>query len=193
MRHHLLILILAFIATTSTFSANAQDGPNFIPFTVVSVHDGDTWVVQDDNGSKHTIRPIGYDAPEVRSNIILETQPYGRIAGDTLRKLIKGKKILLDTTALKLKSQRDIYGRLLAEAYFADSSSIALYMINNGLGWYSYSANRKFPKMNTILKDAHRTAREENKGLWVGYLDTKGKKRYAEAPWTWRKKYSIRD
>lgn len=188
---HLIILLLAFIATTSTLTA--QEGPTFIPFTVVSVHDGDTWVVKDESGNQFTIRPVGYDAPEVRSNIILETQPYGRIAGDSLRSMIKGKKILLDTTALKLKSQRDIYGRLLAEAYFSDSSSIALYMISRGLAWYSFTSNRKFSKMNTILKDAHRAAREENKGLWVGYLDSKGKKRHAEAPWTWRKKYALRE
>ena len=187
---HILFLILAFIAFNSSF---AQEGPNFIPFTVVSVHDGDTWVAKSDNGTQITFRPIGYDAPEVRSNIILETQPYGRIAGDTLRKLIKGKKILLDTTAISSKSQRDVYGRLLCEGYFADSSSIALFMVKNGFAWYSYTANRKFPKMNSILKDAHRTARTENTGLWAGYLDSKGKKRYAEAPWTWRKKYSIRE
>jgi endonuclease YncB( thermonuclease family) len=188
---HLILLLLAFIATIITLTA--QQGPTFTPFTVVSVHDGDTWVAKDESEKTVTIRPIGYDAPEVRSNIILETQPYGRIAGDSLRSMIKGKKILLDTTALKLKSQRDIYGRLLAEPYFADSSSISLYMIKRGLAWYSYTSNRRFPKMNTILKDAHRSAREENKGLWVGYLDTKGKKRYPEAPWTWRKKFSLRE
>lgn len=192
MRHHLLILILAFIASTSAFSTTAQE-PAFTQFTIESVHDGDTWVAKDANGNKFTCRPIGYDAPEVRSNIILETQPYGRIAGDTLRRLIKGKKILLDTTALTTKDHRDVYGRLLVEPYFADSSSIALYMIKNGFGWYSYTANRRFPKMNTILKDAHRTARANNTGLWAGYLDEKGKKRYAEAPWTWRKKYSLRE
>lgn len=189
---HLTILLLAFIAFTSTL-ASAQDGPAFIPFTVISVHDGDTWVVNDASGNQITIRPVGYDAPEVRSNIILETQPYGRISGDTLRKLIKGKKILLDTTALKSKSQRDIYGRLLAEPYFADSSSIALFMVTNGYAWYSQASDRKFPKMNTILKNAHRAARENNLGLWAGYLDSKGKKRYAEAPWTWRKKYALRE
>jgi endonuclease YncB( thermonuclease family) len=187
---HLIILLLAFIATTTTL---VSQEPTFIEFTIESVHDGDTWVAKDAAGNKFTCRPIGYDAPEVRSNIILETQPYGRISGDTLRRLIKGKKILLDTTALTIKDHRDVYGRLLVEPYFADSSSIALFMIKNGYGWYAYTANRRFPKMNTILKDAHRTARADNIGLWAGYLDAKGKKRYAEAPWTWRKKYSLRE
>jgi len=174
-----------------TVAVFAQPAPNFAKFTVTAVHDGDTFTATDSKGTSHRVRPIGYDAPEVRSNVILETQPYGRIAGDSLRKLIKGKTVLLDTTALKSGQSRDQYGRLLAEAYFSDTSSIALFMVKGGLAWAWEVKGRVFPKMNIILRDAHRNARNENYGLWLGYMDDKGRRKGPIAPWTHRKKFGL--
>lgn len=190
---HIQTIITALFLLIFSVAMLAQPSPKFVKFTVKSVHDGDTFVVQDSAGNQHTVRPIGYDCPEVRSNIILETQPYGRIAGDTLRKLIKGKTVLLDTTALKNGVSRDQYGRLLAEAYFADSSSVALWMTVNGLAWAFETKGRVFPKMNTIIRDAHREARTAKRNLWQGYIDKGGKWHAAVAPWTHRKKFSIND
>lgn len=184
---------VTLIALCLALCASAQPSPSFTPFTVTSVHDGDTFTATDANGNSYRVRPIGYDAPEVRSNVILETQPYGRISGDTLRKLIKGKTVLLDTTALKSGPNRDKYGRLLAEAYFSDSTSIALFMVKNGLAWSWEVKGRTFPKMNTIIRDAHRNARNEVYGLWAGYLDEKGRKKGPIAPWTHRKKYGLNE
>lgn len=181
-------LLVGLLFAVTTF---AQTGPDYKKFLIRSVHDGDSFVAESTDGKRYVCRILGIDAPEVRSNIILATQPYGRISGDTLRSLIKGKFILLDTTALKADSQRDKYGRLLVEPYFADSSSIALWMVQNGFAWQVDTKSRKFRKMNTILSAAHKEARDNNIGLWFGYLDEKAKKRSAIAPWTWRKKYSI--
>ena len=175
-------------------SAFGQQQPQFVKFKVSAVHDGDTFYGKfmcDTCNTRVTIRPIGYDCPEIRSNLILVSQPYGRIAGDTLRKLIKGRVILLDTTAVKMDNHRDQYGRLLAEAYFSDSSSIALFMVNAGLAWSREASDRRIPKMNTIVRNAHKIARKEEIGLWAGYYDQKGKKRHPEAPWTWRKWFGL--
>lgn len=182
--------ILFWAALMLPLVAFCQPSPNYIPFFVTSVHDGDTFTALSQDSVLYKVRPIGFDAPEIRSNIILETQPYGRESGDILRASIKGKWVLLDTTAIKGQS-RDIYGRLLAEVYFSDSSSLALAMVKGGLAWAVQVPNRKFPKTNTILKDAQREARKKVLGLWFGYLDEKGRKRYPVAPWTHRKRYGI--
>lgn len=187
-----LIFFTAMLLAATAFGQPQQ--PTYAKFKVSAVHDGDTFTgtfVADTSKAKYTVRPVGYDCPEIRSNLILVSQPYGRIAGDTLRKLIKGKVILLDTTAIKAANHRDKYGRLLAEAYFSDSSSVALMMVTNGLAWAAQTADRRIPKMNYIIRNAHRLARDSGKGLWAGYYDDNGKKRYPEAPWTWRKKFGL--
>lgn len=179
-----LLLMLGFVPAFS-------QGPSFVKMTVASVHDGDTFVAKDSAGTKYTVRPIGFDCPEVRSNIILQTQPYGRIAGDTLRSLIKEQVVLLDTFALKMVNHRDQYGRLVAEVYFKDSSSVALFMVSSGLAWSVKTSDRTYPKMNTILKDAHREARAAKRGLWRGYVDEKLKIKQPISPWEWRKLKSL--
>lgn len=187
---HIFATLIAFLLA---IAVQAQPQPNLKAFTVKSVHDGDTFIAQDSAGNKYTVRPIGYDCPEVRSNWILETQPYGRVAGDTLRKLIKGKTVYLDTTALKGGITRDQYGRLLAEAYFSDSTSVALWMVKNGLAWSLETKSRVFPKMNTIIRDAHRKARQDKVNLWKGYIDEKLKWHSPDAPWTHRKRFSLNE
>lgn len=188
MKNILLFLAMVFLATTLT----AQPQPVFVKFKVSSVHDGDTFTGKFVGDSvKYTIRPVGYDAPEVRSNIILASQPYGRISGDTLRSLIKGKVILVDTTALKGGFQTDQYNRLLAEAYFNDSSSVAMFMVSNGYAWATHTEKRRITRMNAILKEAQREARRANTGLWAGYYDLFGNKRSPVSPWSWRKRFGL--
>lgn len=185
-----LIFFLALFVATTSWAQPTPKLPLFSKWTVTAVHDGDTFVAKDKDGNKKTFRPIGYDAPEIRSNIILGSQPYGRIAGDTLRKLIKGKVVLLDTTAIK-GLREDKYGRTLCEAYFGDSSSVAFFMVSNGMAWAVDVSDRRIPKMNTIIRNAHRQARATSTGLWAGYVDKKGKHHKPESPWQWRKWFGV--
>lgn len=183
-----LIFLLAILLLASSVEAqkSRSQTPTYKKFKVRAVHDGDTFYGKFvGDTTEYSIRPIGYDAYEIRSDRILASQPYGRIAGDTLRKLIKGKVILLDTTAIK-GSKIDKYGRLLCEAYFPDSSSMAVFMVSSGLAWAVYVDNRRIPRMNTIIRNAHRKARSESIGAWAGYVDKKGKHHKPESPWRWR-------
>lgn len=189
MKHIFLMAMLLFSAL-----AFGQQTPKFVKFKVSAVHDGDTFMgkfVGDTSTARITVRPIGYDCPEVRSNIILLSQPYGRMAGDTLRKLIKGKTILLDTTALKNGKTHDQWGRRLAEAYFADSSSVSLFMVSTGYAWAVEISKRRIPKMNTIIRNAHRMARLEKRGLWAGYYDDLGKFHSPKSPWEWKEDFGL--
>lgn len=80
MKQLIFIFILLFM-----FSANAEARPG----TGVGVHDGDTLVVEWEDGSKDKIRLFGVDCPETEVKGRWETQPYGRKASTFVRELLK--------------------------------------------------------------------------------------------------------
>lgn len=164
---------------------------NLVRAKVTSVFDGDGCrVVFPDRAQTVEIRFLGIDAPE-RKGYSQKAQPYGNAAGDTLRALIKGKDVLLDTSATSGKS-RDAYGRVLADVYLEDSTSVQFYMVSRGLAWYLPVKNRKHPKVNAVLRVAMEEAKVAKKGLWGSYLTPDGKVGRIFLPSTWRKRYSIR-
>ena len=65
--------------------------------TVMAVHDGDSYKVKMDNGETKWIRLWGVDCPEVISNHINKNQPYGVQSVNTIRQLIKGKRVIVDS------------------------------------------------------------------------------------------------
>ena len=182
--------ILIALLLLCSLSAQAQF-QNLVKATVSSVHDGDGCVVKfDGQAVKTTVRFRRIDAPEIRGYSVV-SQPYGRNAGDTLREMIKGKVVLLDTMPGK-GSSRDKYGRLLADIYTADTVSIQFLMVSKGLAWYAKRDDDPNPKFNTVLYRAEKAARAEEVGLWGSYLTKKGKKARVYTPWWWRKNYSLR-
>lgn len=159
-------------------------------FLVTSVYDGDGCKGRFcDTCETVAIRFVGVDAPEIYG-YSLKTQPYGRESGDTLRSWIKGKVILLDTLAVKLS--RDVYGRLLAEPFFADTSSICALLVERGMAWAVKQRGRAFPKFNGVLDRIMQEAKTANAGLWRSYLTTEGQKARIFRPETWRKRYAVR-
>lgn len=160
-----------------------------VPATVAAVYDGDGFRAIFQDGRTEPVRFVGVDAPEKRG-YSLKAQPYGNIAGDSLRAWCKGKAVLLDTLATK--ESRDVWGRLLAEPYFADTSSICLRIVEAGLAWKVAAKGRAHPKMSGILERAMKEARSANRGLWASYLTAEGKKARVYTPETWRRMYSIR-
>lgn len=153
----------------------------YLKATVKSVHDGDSYRVQFENGRTETIRLLGVDAPEIYSPYVLKTQNYGRAAGDSIRALLKGKTVWVDTLAAP---SRDKYGRLLAEIYVGDIF-LPLYVVEHGWAWATHVSKRKNPKINSLLRDAQAQAKKSQLGLF-------GVPGRAIRPDTWRKKYGVK-
>ena len=180
-----LTFILALFAAVCAF---AQDvnldsiySQSFVKVKVKAVRDGDSYNVEFANGKKEWVRLVGVDAPEkFWPGHCLKAQPFSKESGDSIRLLIKGKTVWLDTTATK--KSRDHYGRLLAEVYYGDIF-LPLYIVEKGWAWAAQTSDRKNPKINRLLKDAQAEAREAEVGLF--------NKKYKRPlrPDTWRDKY----
>ena len=164
---------------------------NLIKVSVTSVFDGDGCnVVLPGRTHVEHLRFVGIDAPE-RRGYSLKAQPYGNQAGDTLRALIDNRQILIDTAVMK-KGSRDVYGRLLVNAYTMDTVSIQFLMVEKGLAWAVRSPGLKEPKLNDVLEFEHTAAKDEKRGLWLSYVTQDGKIARIYKPSTWRKNYSIK-
>ena len=186
-RHVAMFLALLFC----TQVVSAQIEQRLIDVTVTSVFDGDGCnVIFPDRTRVDRLRFIGIDAPE-RRGYSLKTQPYGDIAGDTLREAINKKKILVDTSATK-GSSRDEYGRLLVNAYTIDTVNLQFMMVEKGLAWAVQTPKLKEPKLNDVLALEMKLAKQEERGLWKSYITKEGKKARIFKPSTWRKNYSIK-
>jgi endonuclease YncB( thermonuclease family) len=187
MKNTLFIAMLFLV-----FTASAQiETSNLVKVSVTSVFDGDGCNVLFP-GRTHVerLRFVGIDAPE-RRGYSLKAQPYGNQAGDTLRALIDNKQILIDTAVLK-KGSRDVYGRLLVNAYTMDTVNIQFLMVEKGLAWATFTAGLKEPKLNDVLEFEHMAAKTEKRGLWLSYVTKDGKIARIYKPETWRKNYSIK-
>lgn len=134
---HVLFLLL-FAAQLSAQVAGLVKG----------VHDGDTywievrnerWVPGPDTGFikevkvvRELVRIEGVGTPELYwPGVITKAQPLGREVGDSVRWMIKGKPVSLDTFG------RDQYGRLLCRIRLEDGRDLAEIILSKGWGWYS--------------------------------------------------------
>jgi len=173
----LALLILPFLAP-----AQEVDFSKLAPMTVTSVFDGDGFKGFWKDSTRGEIRLLGVDTPE-KIGFSTKAQPYGNAAGDSLRALVKGKVVDLDTITIKGANQRDVFGRLIAVAYLKDTTNVNFHIVDRGWGWAVSYPNLRHPQITYVLKVAQRKAREANRGLWEG-----GGQR---TPTWWRKTYSI--
>lgn len=142
---------------------------------VYAVHDGDSYKVMFENSTeKRWIRVAAIDCPEVRSNIITKTQPYGRMVADSVRLLLKHKTVTIDSV------DTDLYGRLVAKVQL-DTVDVGKYIISKGWGHVAatYISNTKeyFDELNELQQKA-----DQNRlGIWY----------YGEVihPYIWRTIY----
>lgn len=126
--------------------------------TILSVTDGDTFVLQTTEGNLK-IRLNGIDAPE-------KDQPYGKESKAFLEKYLY-KECFVKTFGV------DRYGRTLGTVYIKNQN-INLLSVQEGYAWHykKYSNDEE-------LAQAEEEARKGKRGLW--------KDRDAVAPWDWRK------
>ena len=184
--------ILLMLASLLTFTAAAQF-ENLVPGLVMSAKDGDGCTVKFcDTCKTIPVRFIGIDAPEIRG-YSLEAQPYGNMAGDTLRSWIKGRVLLFYTLSLKGTGQRDYYGRLIAEPYFPDTSSVCFALVKGGWAWAVSVSERRHKGFNRVLEKEMEEAKAAKRGLWRSYIKGDGGVARILKPGTWRKNKSVKN
>jgi micrococcal nuclease len=131
--------------------------------TVVAVVDGDTLVVQDARGNRHTVSLAGIDAPE-------KMQVFGR----------KAKFILSDLTYLKVARLAlrapDAQGRQRAQVWVG-RQDVALAQLERGMAWADPESVLG-AKVQAGYRAAQVTAQRQKVGLWS--------QAQAVAPWAWR-------
>jgi len=139
--------------------------------TVTAVHDGDSIKVVF-HGENVWVRLYGCDAPEVVSNHVTKSQPFGAESGNYLRLLLKGKTVKVETLF------KDMYQRMICKVSI-DGVDVTEHMVQNGHAWWLGE-----PKIDSSvkekLKSMHNAAKADKKGLW----SISGRK---VRPATWRK------
>jgi endonuclease YncB( thermonuclease family) len=120
---------------------------------VKAVHDGDSYKLD-----SVWVRVLGMDSPEVISNHITANQAGGKEAGNFARELLKGKKVTPQYFG------RDKFKRPLVKLLI-DGKDIAEIMLENGHGWYLYSA-KLTPEERDRYKQAVKRAKANKAGIW---------------------------
>jgi len=134
---------------------------------VISVQDGDTLTVIDDESRQHRIRVSGIDAPE-------KDQPYGGVSTAHMMELTNGK--LATAECLKM----DKYGRDVCTV-MVDDVDVGLAQLRAGLAWhYKKYASEQSPKQRQAYAEAENIAKESALGFWLRPNPT--------PPWEWRRR-----
>ncbi len=124
--------------------------------TVRRVIDGDTFDLE----SGERVRLIGVDTPEYQpwKNRV---DFFGKEASEFTRKLLTGKKVLLEKDA----DPKDNYGRTLAYVYLEDGRFVNLLLVEEGYARAKYYS----PNGRHYLefKRSQDKARRSKKGLWT--------------------------
>lgn len=153
-----------FVVTTksSALAIGSQAPPIAISETrVIRVIDGDTIVVLI-NGIQEKIRLIGVDTPEIfdpRGS----AQCFGEEASEFTKSLLENQVVRLESDASQ--DDRDKYGRLLRYVFLNDGTFVNKEIITQGYG-HEYTYRRPY-RYQTDFKNAERSAREAQKGLWA--------------------------
>lgn len=133
---------------------------------IVSVGDGDTVTLLDNNLRQHKIRLAGIDAPEKR-------QPFGNRSRLHLGTLVFGKQVTADCP------KKDRYKRAVCRLE-VDGIDANLAQIEAGMAWhYKAYAREQSPADRWRYTKAEDRAREARQGLWAD--------RAPVAPWDFRK------
>ncbi len=137
--------LVAVAAATVITGATAFTLPYFIGQKVISVIDGDSFKIVNDQ----TIRLASLDAPET-------DLCGGKEATAALTKKILGKKVILRD------EKSDRFGRILALVYLSDGTLINEYLVKYGFAQTTTEAGDENPK----VKAANDYAREHKLGIF---------------------------
>lgn len=121
---------------------------------VITVSDGDTITVLDENNQKYKVRLKGIDAPET-------DQAFGNISTQSLAELVYDKEVLISW------DKKDKYYRILGKVII-DGSDINYEQLKRGLAWYykQYEKDLNYEDMKNYF-NAEVIAKKNKLGLWV--------------------------
>ena len=134
---------------------------------VKKVIDGDTIILEEENGQTFKIRLLGIDAPEL-------DQPYGFESSARLASYIVGK------TVYVVSSKKDRYQRLLGKIMI-EQKDINYQLVKFGYAWHFKRYSRDQDRSDAQqYADAEIEARQSKLGIWQTLTPI--------PPWEWRKK-----
>lgn len=156
-----IVLVMALIVGVSNMApADTLIGK------VVSVADGDTITVLDNQQAQHKVRLMGIDSPE-------KVQPFGQNAKQSLSDLVFGRPVSVDW------QKQDRYGRIVGKV-LASGQDANLEQVRRGWAWhYTKYEREQEPEDRNIYAKAEVDARMALRGLWAD--------RDPIPPWDWRK------
>ncbi len=153
--------------TTALFSVWLAAAGSSLTGTVVAVHNGDTFTVQ--NGSSlYKVRLSDVDAPEM-------SQVFGKQARQYTEQRVLGRQVWVNVSMV------DRYGRQIGEVILEDGWVLNEELVYAGLAWY-YRVN---PVRNARLQQLEQYAFSKKLGLWV--------EREPIPPWEFRRESRIPD
>ena len=121
---------------------------------VVSIEDGDTIIVLDEENGTYKIRLQGIDAPE-------GGQAFGNRSRQNLSDEVFGKQVTIEW------SKRDRYGRIVGKILL-DGNDVCLEQVRAGMAWhYKYYQAEQSAEDRKVYADAEDEARATRQGLWV--------------------------
>lgn len=164
-------IALSILALSAT-SALAEP----IKGVVVSISEGDTLTVLDNQRRQHRVRLAGIDAPE-------STQPFGQKSKTRLSAMVFNREVEI------VGSKRDRYGLTLGKVMAADPNcnapacpkihDVNLMQVMSGMAWwYRQYAREQSPKEREDYEVAEFQAKSQRLGLWAG--------KNPMPPWEWR-------
>lgn len=127
---------------------------------VTKVIDGDTIEVMID-GKNEKLRLIGVDTPET-VDPQKSVECFGKESSSKANEMLLNKKVKL--VGDETQGEKDKYGRLLRYIYREDGVFYNKWIIENGYA-HEYTYNKPY-KYQTDFKQAEKTARENQLGLW---------------------------
>ena len=130
---------------------------------VIGISDGDTCDVLTADRKTIRLRWNAIDAPETG-------QPFGNNAKQWVSDRIGGKMVRV------VELDRDRYGRIVAEIYEADGTSVNVELVRAGLAWHY----RQYAPSRNGVAAAEKEARANLRGLWAG-------SHQVFPPWDWRR------
>lgn len=172
---YILFFLVFFASIGKTFS---QDAVYERAVHVWMTRDGDSFMVSDyENPSDSTANPLPYsqayqvrlfgaDTPEnMIVGYVSAQQKHARESGDAVRKMMTGKRVMLDSVTI------DEYGRLVARIQLPDGKDLAKVVVAGGLGWDYFPNYPKNPSafLRSYKKDIEemrRFARANDLGLF---------------------------
>lgn len=153
--------IAAFLLAGAALSAAAET----LQGRVISISDGDTIAVLDQNKVVHKVRLSGIDAPEKK-------QAFGTASKDSLASIVFGKTVVIDY------QKRDRYGRLIGKVSVGVVDA-NMEQLNRGMAWwYRDYADEQPPTERQAYERAEDDARAFKRGLW--------RDNGPVPPWRWR-------